>query len=223
MFKKLKRLLKNEKGSPVITVILLVCALIPIVFSISYSGMIETILAKKVTTTINNVIYGGSIEYGRVNVDNKNNMYCDFSPTTIFGADATDETYVLNGAILNGGSTISKDTFASKFEDMLKRTDGYNSLWEYKIEIVKNNDDDKLYDESKPLENEYIKVTLKMILPRILNETTFGLENDEGKTGWYATNSESWEYLKKQYLDSNGKDTRSLIVIENTEYIGSCY
>lgn len=201
MFKRIKKLLKNKKGDFAVMGIIVIPVLVSIAFLTIFKQMEITTSFKTVQTTVDNMMYYASKEYGDIKKDKNGNEFCDY------------DSFVLNGdeaIVVTDANVKEKDKLLWQFDQYISKCDSYNSLWEYEIKIENNKN--QAIDKSLNENNEYLTATVVVVLPTINNEdakywgqaaSLSGYRFDTNSTnwtGWYAENEAHWQDCITRYL-----------------------
>lgn len=196
-----KRFFKNKKGDFAVMGIIIIPVLVSIVFFTIFKEMEYTTSMKTVQTTVDNIMFYASKEYGDIKKDKNGNQFCDFDAFVLNG---DENTTVTQNTIID-----DKEKLLWQFDSILKKCDSYNSLWQYEIKIEKNTN--QSIDASLNENNEYLTATVVVVMPAVNNESSMEwgtADSIDGTmfstdsslwTGWYSENAAHWQNCIERY------------------------
>ena len=196
-----KKLIKDTKGEFAVMAVIIMPIIIGFVFTIIFTNMKTNVYYKQTQSALDNALYYAAQQFGDIKTDKSGEKYCDFNYDVLNGANE-------NSSLVVGGKDYSvegadKTKLLYNFDNYIRKTDGYNSLWFYELSIDSNKD--YKFDAAKNINNEYITAKITMIIPsKDSAEGMMGtaIGNDDTLwTGWYQTHKELWKDLIRRYSE----------------------
>ena len=189
---KKKNLIKNKKGDFAILGLILIPVFLLIFTQVISTSYKTSTIKSNLQMNVDNIAVLASQEWGRsaTSYDWENNTEKNI---TIFQSNLfseADNSGVYSCAY-KGSSITDPTSFSFFFNKYIQRIDGYNPLWNY-----------YMYKEKDLTTNdEVLTIEIYYCFPSNNDMGVYdyyGVDLDEGKTGWYKSHEKSWNILKEK-------------------------